>query len=27
MTIRDSYNAFLKWRAGPGGWALGLIKL
>lgn len=27
LTIRDSYNAFLKWRAGPGGWALGLVKL
>ncbi|KQS56573.1 hypothetical protein ASG17_07420 [Brevundimonas sp. Leaf363] len=27
LTIRDSYNAFLKWRVGPGGWALGLVKL
>ena len=27
LTIRDSYNEFLKWRAGPGGWALGLVKL
>ena len=27
LTIRDSYNEFLKWRAGPGAWALGLVKL
>lgn len=27
LTVRDSFNAFLRWRAGPGGWALGLVKL
>ena len=27
LTIRDSFTAFLKWRAGAGGWALGLVKL
>lgn len=27
LTIRDSFTEFLRWRAGPGGWALGLIKL
>ena len=27
LTIRDSFTEFLKWRAGPGGWALGLVKL
>lgn len=27
LTIRDSFTEFLRWRAGPGGWALGLVKL
>jgi phosphatidylglycerophosphatase C len=27
LTIRDSFTAFLRWRAGPAGWALGLLKL
>src|SRR5688572_5741496 len=27
LTIRDSFTQFLRWRAGAGGWALGLIKL
>lgn len=27
LTIRDSFTALLRWRAGPGGWALGLVKL
>lgn len=27
MTIRDSFTQFLRWRAGPGGWALGLVKM
>lgn len=27
LTIRDSFTAFLRWRAGRGGWALGLVKL
>jgi phosphatidylglycerophosphatase C len=27
LTIRDSFTEFLRWRAGAGGWALGLIKL
>ena len=27
MTIRDSFTEFLRWRAGPGGWALGLVKM
>jgi len=27
LTIRDSFTAFLRWRAGAGGWALGLVKL
>jgi phosphatidylglycerophosphatase C len=27
LTIRDSFTAFLRWRAGPGGWALGLVKM
>jgi phosphatidylglycerophosphatase C len=27
LTIRDSFIQFLRWRAGPGGWALGLVKL
>jgi phosphatidylglycerophosphatase C len=27
LTVRDSFNAFLRWRAGPARWALGLIKL
>ena len=27
LTIRDSFTAFLRWRAGRGGWALGLLKL
>jgi phosphatidylglycerophosphatase C len=27
LTIRDSFTAFLRRRAGPGGWALGLVKL
>lgn len=27
LTIRDSFTDFLRWRAGPGAWALGLVKL
>ena len=27
LTIRDSFTEFLRWRAGRGGWALGLVKL
>ena len=27
LTVRDSFTAFLRWRAGPGGWALGLIRM
>ncbi|MBX3475990.1 MAG: HAD-IB family hydrolase [Brevundimonas sp.] len=27
LTVRDSFNAFLKWRAGAGGWYLGLARL
>lgn len=27
LTIRDSFTQFLRWKAGPGGWALGLVKL
>lgn len=27
LTIRDSFTEFLRWRAGPAGWALGLLKL
>ena len=27
LTIRDSFTEFLRWRAGPGNWALGLVKL
>ncbi|HST90788.1 MAG TPA: HAD-IB family hydrolase [Brevundimonas sp.] len=27
LTVRDSFTAFLRWRAGGGGWFLGLAKL
>ncbi len=27
LTIRDSFTESLRWRAGPGAWALGLVKL
>lgn len=27
LTIRDSFTEFLRWRAGAGGWAVGLLKL
>lgn len=27
LTVRDSFTQFLRWKAGPGGWALGLVKL
>ena len=27
LTIRDSFTEFLRWRAGPAGWALGLVKM
>lgn len=27
LTVRDSFTAFLRWRAGPGGWALGLVRM
>ena len=27
LTVRDSFIAFLKWRAGPGRYALGLLRL
>ncbi len=27
LTVRDSFTAFLRWRAGPGGWALGLTRM
>jgi len=27
LTIRDSFTEFLRWRAGRGGWALGLVRL
>lgn len=27
LTVRDSFTAFLRWRAGRGGWALGLAKM
>ena len=27
LTVRDSFSAFLKWRAGPGRWAAGCAKL
>lgn len=27
LTIRDSFTDFLRWRAGPGAWALGLVKM
>ena len=27
LTIRDSFTAFLRWRAGRRGWAVGLVKL
>ena len=26
LTIRDSFTEFLRWRAGPGAWALGLVS-
>lgn len=27
LTIKDSFTAFLKWRAGPAGWMLGLANM
>ena len=27
LTVRDSFTEFLRWRAGAGGWALGLVKM
>ncbi|WP_420479422.1 HAD-IB family hydrolase [Brevundimonas sp. FT23028] len=27
LTIRDSFTSFLRWRAGAGGWALGLVRM
>ena len=27
LTVRDSFTEFLRWRAGRGGWALGLVRL
>ena len=27
LTVRDSFTQFLRWRAGAGGWALGLVKM
>ncbi|CAN5190782.1 HAD-IB family hydrolase [soil metagenome] len=27
LTVRDSFTAFLKWRAGSGAWALGLVRM
>ncbi len=27
LTVRDSYTAFLKWRAGPGAYNLGMLRL
>jgi len=27
LTIRDSFTEFLRWRAGSGGWALGLLRM
>lgn len=27
LTVRDSYSAFLRWRAGPGRYALGMVRL
>ncbi|MGI4816946.1 MAG: HAD-IB family hydrolase [Janthinobacterium lividum] len=27
LSIRDSFTDFLKWRAGPAAWALGMVKL
>lgn len=27
LTIRDSFTAFLRWRAGAAGWAIGLTKM
>jgi len=27
LTTHDSFTAFLKWRAGPAGWAAGMIRL
>jgi len=27
LTIRDSFTAFLRWQAGPGAWALGLVRM
>lgn len=27
LTVRDSFTEFLRWRAGPGAWALGLVKM
>ncbi|WP_366872478.1 HAD-IB family hydrolase [uncultured Brevundimonas sp.] len=27
LTIRDSFTEFLRWRAGPAAWALGLVRM
>lgn len=27
LTIRDSFTEFLRWRAGAGGWAMGLLRM
>ena len=27
MTVKDSFSAFLKWRAGPLRWWIGLVRL
>lgn len=27
LTIRDSFTEFLRWRAGPAGWAMGLLRM
>ena len=27
LTIADSFTRFLRWRSGPAGWALGLVKM
>lgn len=27
LTVRDSFNAFLKWRAGPARWTAGVLRL
>ena len=27
LTVRDSFTQFLRWRAGAGGWALGLVRM